>query len=188
MELVAESQVELANLSFDEGRPFEAESLLRPAIGEFERENASPDAADAYTLLSRSLLMEDKIDEARNALNRAAEFSRKTPDAALKLQIEIQRARISSAASLRDSASSTISRQIVRAVIATAKKLGYYNLECEARMALNEAEMKSDRLLGRSHLAQLASEARSHGLELLARKAEQVAGGQNVLATNKPVH
>ena len=58
LELVAESQAELAALAIEEDHAEQAESLIRTALGEFEKEKSDPDSSSAYTLLSRALLMQ----------------------------------------------------------------------------------------------------------------------------------
>jgi hypothetical protein len=47
--------------------------------------------------------------------------------------------------------------------------------ECDARLALGELEVKLKPSQGRSDLNELASEAHSRGLELVARKAEETS-------------
>jgi hypothetical protein len=79
-------------------------------------------------------------------------------------------------------------RQRLRSLIANAKKLGYYNLECEARLILGELDLKSNPSSGRPALAALASEARSHGMEFLAHQAEQAAEADAAVASNKSAH
>jgi hypothetical protein len=78
-----------------------------------------------------------------------------------------------------------LARHQLQATIATAKKLGYYNLECEARLALAELGLRSNRLSGQNELAALAAEAKLHGMNLIAQRAEQAAGIENVVALNK---
>ena len=56
LQLAAESQIELAHLAIEEGHLEPAESLLRSALAEFEKEKNDPDASGAYTLLSQALL------------------------------------------------------------------------------------------------------------------------------------
>jgi eukaryotic-like serine/threonine-protein kinase len=175
IELVAESQAALANVALDQGQPKEAEALLRKAIPEFESEELDPDSADAYTLLSRALLAEGKIEDARAAISRAAELSALSPDPTLKLPLSIQKARIEMAAT-RDADERPAfvkAQQELRSVIATARKLGYYQIECQAKVALGQIEMQRRPNSGRAQLAALVKEMRSHGLELLARQAEQ---------------
>jgi eukaryotic-like serine/threonine-protein kinase len=173
-ELVAESQASLAQLSLDGGHPEQVEALLRPAIAEFEKEKVTPDATSAYTVLSRALLMQGKLEEARKAIRHAAELGRKSPDPALTLPIAIQTARLGTAAAGQDAAGHLAlgtARQQLRSTIATAKKLGYYQIECEARLALGEAELKANPTSGRSQLENLEKETHDRGLELLSRKA-----------------
>jgi len=187
--LVQESEAELAELALQEGRPEQAEPLLRGAIAEFENEKSDPDASNAYTLLSRALLMQGKVGEARKAAERATTLSLTSSDPALKLPAAIQSARVEMASASHSTESSSVSaaRQELRSAETTARKLGYYNLECEARLALGEQELKSNPRSGRAQLAALATETRGHGLELLARHAEQaITAASTVVAANKP--
>jgi DNA-binding winged helix-turn-helix (wHTH) protein/tetratricopeptide (TPR) repeat protein/TolB-like protein len=173
-ELLAESQISLVELSLEEGHPGQAETLLRPAIAEFEKEKENPNATGAYTLLSRTLLAQGRLEEARKAVQHAAELGRKSPDPALTLPIAIQTARLETATAGQDRAGhlalATAGQQL-RSAIATAKKLGYYQIECEARLALGEAELKANPTSGRSQLETLEKETHERGLELLSRKA-----------------
>jgi tetratricopeptide (TPR) repeat protein len=172
---VSESQASLAELALEERHPEQAESLLRLAITEFEKEKEEPDIASAYTILSRTLLMQGKVEEARQAIAHAAEVSRSSPDPALKLPIAIQNSRVKAATVSQKATPApamAAARMQLRATIGTARRLGYYGLECEARLALGELELEASPALGRSQLATLASESRRHGLELFARQAE----------------
>lgn len=179
---VAGTQVELSELALDEGHPDQAEPLLRVAIVEFEKEKSDPDSTTAYTELSRALLMEDKLEDARKAIQHATELSRTSPDPALKLPIAIQTARVKLAAGRKNERGNPTFpavRQQLRSASDTARRFGYYGLECEARLTLGELEVKANPDLGRSKLAQLAAETHQHGMELISRKATLLAGGAN---------
>ncbi len=190
---VAESQVELSELALDEGHPDQAEPLLRAAIAEFEKEKSDPDSTSAYTELSRALLMEDKLEDARKAIQHATELSRTSPDPALKLPIAIQTARVMLAAvrgNERGHPTLAAVRQQLHFTSDIAKRLGYYRAECESRLALGEVEVKANPDLGRSELKRLAVEAHEHGMEQISRKATALAAGTGgtamVVAPNLP--
>ncbi len=186
--LAADTQTELADLALEEGRPDQAESLIRPAIVQMEQEKNDPSAAGAYTVLSRALLMQRKTAEADKAIRRAAALTHTSPDPNLKLPVTIQTARVeiaeagSNAAGLQ---TLQMARRKLLFAAPTAKKLGYYVLECEARLALGELELKRNPAQGRAQLRALTSEARHHGLELLARKAELAADSSPALLAAK---
>jgi DNA-binding winged helix-turn-helix (wHTH) protein/tetratricopeptide (TPR) repeat protein len=187
--LVAECQVELAGLALEENHPEQAESLLRPAIAEFEQEESDPAASSAYTLLSRALLMEGKLEPSQAAIQRGIQLSHTNSDPALTLSATLQQARLQMARRDANSALPSPLAEQLRSAAATARRLGYYKLECEARLALGELELKTHRSRGRAQLRALASESRSHGLELLARQAEETLGRmQEVVAVNKGAH
>jgi tetratricopeptide (TPR) repeat protein len=189
LELVAESRSELAALAIEQGQGDQAESLLRNALGEFEKEKSDPDSSSAYTLLSRALLQQRKLDEARKAVQRGAELSLTSSDPSLRLPAEIQQARVEMAAPGDDSAGLATAMRRLHGAVTTAKRLGYYNLECEARLALGELELKMNASLGLKQLNALALEARSRGYELVARHADQAASkATTTVAENRPVH
>ncbi len=172
--LVAKSQTRACEIALDEGHPDQAEPLLRAAIAQFEMERADPDSANTSIELSRALLMEGKLDEARKAIQHAAKLSRASSNPALKLPISIQAVRVMLAAARQNEPghpSLDAERQQLRAASDIARRLGYYTEECEARLALGELEIKANPKLGRSVLAQLAVDAHQRGMELVARKA-----------------
>jgi DNA-binding winged helix-turn-helix (wHTH) protein/tetratricopeptide (TPR) repeat protein/TolB-like protein len=174
---IEEAQAETAALALEDGHPAEAESLLRRAITEFENEKSDPAAAAAYAGLSQALLAQGKLDEARKAIQRATELTRTTPDPASKLSIAIQIARVEAAAGQKATRSAGLAAAVPRlhSVIASARKLGYYQIECEARLALAEVEIRIDPALSSSQLEVLAQQTHERGLDLLSHKAQLLA-------------
>jgi DNA-binding winged helix-turn-helix (wHTH) protein/tetratricopeptide (TPR) repeat protein len=174
MGLLEESQAEIADVDLEEGHPAAAEALVRPAITEFENEKSGPATAAAYSELSQALLAQGKLDEARKAIQRATELNRDSFDPALRLPIAIQDARVEVATAQKGTeyASPASAIQRLHSVITSARTLGYYQLECEARLALAEAEMKTDPALSRSQMETLAQEAHERGLDLVSHKAD----------------
>jgi eukaryotic-like serine/threonine-protein kinase len=186
---IAVTQVELSDFVLDEGHPDQAEPLLRAAVAEFEKDKSDPDNTNAYIELSRTLLMEGKLQDARKAIQHAAELSRTSPDPALKLPITIQTARVMLAAvrqNERGHSSLAAVRQQLRSASATAKKLGYYEQECESRLVLGELELKANPELGRSLLTELAAEAQQHGIKRIARQATALAASTNATSMALP--
>lgn len=177
-ELLAETQVELAQLSIEEGHPDQAESVLRTAISTFEKEKGDPDAASGYTHLSRALLMQGRLDESRTAAENAVRKSTTSSDPSLVMPAQIQRARVAIAAGVGTGSAV----EELRSITLKAKKLGYYVLECEARIALGEAQMKTNPSIAKSQLTAVASDTRARGLELLARHAERTLSGNGIMA------
>jgi eukaryotic-like serine/threonine-protein kinase len=186
LELIAETQVEMGNLALDEGHPEKAVPLLRSAIAEFEKEKSDPSASNAYTLLSRALLMQGNLGESSKTLQRAVELSKTNSDPALRLSAEIQAVRVEMSGTGPHAIVSA--RESLRPLIANAKKLGYYNLECEARLLLAMIDLKSNSASGSAELTALAGEARSHGMELFAHQAEQAAQAEAAVALNTSTH
>jgi tetratricopeptide (TPR) repeat protein len=183
LDLAAESQVALASLDIEEGRAVQAESLIRGALPEFEKEKRDPDASGAYTLLSRSLLMQGRTEEARKAAQQAVERSLTSSDPSLTLPAQIQQARVEIASSKDENASSASALRHLNSVIASAKRLGYYHIETEARLALGQMELRINSSLGQKQLKALATETRTRGYELVARHAEE-AMSSAVVAEN----
>ena len=188
--LVEESRAELAELAIEEGHPDQAESLIRPAIAEFEQEKSDPASAGGYTVLSRALQALGKLEEARTAAQHATLLSRTSSDPALRFPAAIQLARVEVASAEKSGtrASLQAAQTELNATIASTKRLGYYELECEARLAFGELQMDRNPAQGHSQLTTLVSEARHHGLELIARKAEQLIAASNLMADSTSPH
>lgn len=187
-DLVAASQTELADLEIEENHPAQAESLARTALVEFEKEKSDPNASSAYAILSRASLMQGRFEEADKDSRRAAELGLTSSDPALKLSAAIQQARVQAANPDKPSANSAAAVEQLRSTISTAKRLGYYKIECEARLALSKLELKLNPSVGHKHLADLAEETRNHDLELLAREAESAIAGGSAVTQSSSAH
>ena len=172
--LIAQSRASLASLSIEEARPDDAEADLRAVLPEFEKEKDVAGMGATNIALSRALLMQGKIEEARKALLLAGEYSRSSPDPALRLPLDIQDARVTFAVACTDAetpCNMAGPRGQLQSTVTTALRLGYLVLECDARLALGELELKANPRLGRSDLEVLAREAQERGLGLISRKA-----------------
>jgi tetratricopeptide (TPR) repeat protein len=184
---VAEGEVDLAELAVEEGHAERAEPLLREAVAEFDKEGSDPSGSSALTLLSRVLLIEGKLEEARKTAQRGAELSLTSSDPALRLPAEIQQARVEMAAKAHGSTAASLASGRLQKVIATARSLGYCNIEREARLAAAELQLSVNASAARKQLTQLAAEARSQGFEQTARQAE-LALAASVQVASLPAH
>jgi DNA-binding winged helix-turn-helix (wHTH) protein/TolB-like protein len=174
----AESRLSLADVALEEDHPDQADTFARAAIAEYEKEQSDPAAAGAYTELSRALLVQRKLEDARQAIQHATDLSHGTSDPTLKLPLAIQVARVEIARAQENAQGRTALRtamQQLRSVIVAARKLRYYEIECEARLALAEALLKTNPAMARSQLEILARETHEHGMDLLAHKAQSRA-------------
>lgn len=176
---IAESEAGLAEVSLEAGKPYKAEQALRKALDEFRVGKAVNDEIQTETDLSRALLAQGKLTGARETISNAMALSASSADPNLKLPVaimdaRIQEAELSASASAKSKPNFSVPRHEFLSVIATARQLGYYQLECEARLALGELDVRDDASGARSQLAELARNARAHGLTLVARKAATV--------------
>ena len=185
---VAENQSALAEVSIEQGKLADAEPTLRKALAEFRAGKAFTDQIPAETDLSRILLREGKLVDARQVISDAVALSATTRDPGLKLPVAIQDARIEAAeiaarAKLRPDLFDP--RHKLMKALSSARQLGYYGVECEARLALAELDLRENPSSGRAHLSQLAREARQHGMNLVARKAATLAAHATPAARSK---
>ncbi|MGH9683712.1 MAG: tetratricopeptide repeat protein [Candidatus Acidiferrales bacterium] len=181
---IALSQAELAALSIEEGNPSDAEAGLRKSLAEFQSEKTTMDEILTETDLSRSLLMQGKLYEARKVISDAVTLSRTSKDPSLKLPVVIQDARVE-AAELVSRAKSrpdlSDPQRKLQNVIFTASRLGYYDIECEAQLALGEIELRTNPAAARTQLVSLAEQAHERGLELISHKAAELEASSVVL-------
>jgi tetratricopeptide (TPR) repeat protein len=170
---VAESQLALAELSLEEGQTMSAEARLHEALQVFRQQQLSDDELGAHLVLARALLSSGKIAEAQSEIGFAAGLVAMSQKRSAHLNFSIVAARVRSASGQTTDyaeAAKTLHR-----TLSEATKYGYVGYAFEARLALGEIEMKSDKGAGRAHLAALEKEAAAKGFLLIARKAAAAA-------------
>jgi tetratricopeptide (TPR) repeat protein len=163
----AETEVALGELDCDSGQASEAETLARAAIQEFHAEREADREIESEALLSRSLLKQGKLEDARKAITRALTLSIKSGDVTVRLPLAIQNAYTRSAEK-----DLTEAERLARSALLEAHKLGFARIELEASLAIGEIQLKGNNpALGRKRLEETESKAHSEGFELIAQKA-----------------
>jgi hypothetical protein len=124
-----------------------------------------PDAQDeAYEVLAQSYLAQQRVDEARDAVDRA--LASPGQDFDVKLSIAITAARVYESRARADSIKQ------LQSTLTEAVERGYVGLAFEARLSLAEMQMRSGQgATGRAQLTGLEKEAGRKGFGLIARKA-----------------
>ena len=171
---VAEVRLNLANISLDEGNPAQAQMLLQQAIAEFTSEKAKINIALAGISLARALLIQGKLDEAKRAAGEAISASKGNTDPTITIPLAILQARVVAAEAVSAHAHQValqLARKQLQKAGADARRIGLYDGECQARLALGEVEMEINSVLGRSTLASLEQSSNSHGFRLVAHQA-----------------
>jgi tetratricopeptide (TPR) repeat protein/TolB-like protein len=164
---VLETQLSLAALSIDEGRPLEAEA---PAMAIAERLRTPEHfelEAEARAVVARSLVYQGRHTEARAPIERALALSSKSRNVGLKLSVRLD------AAHVRAASDPNIAIRDVEAILSEARRLGHLPHQMQARLLWGELDMAAGHVAaGRQRLRELAADARRAGFELAARKAE----------------
>jgi tetratricopeptide (TPR) repeat protein len=169
---IAESQLALAILSLERGRPSEAEITLRQAREEFRNEKQTDNEMLADTVLARALMAQGKYPEAQKEIIAGKTFLAKSQNRANHLQLGLAEAQLQAAQNRREEANRTLA-----AILAAAKQTGLLQYQFEARLELSKNEMKSGKTVaGNAHLVALQKDAESKGFRLIARKAEELTG------------
>jgi eukaryotic-like serine/threonine-protein kinase len=173
--LLGETQLELAELSLEEGRASsEVEATARSAVEEFRKEKARDDEVQAWGLLARALFAQQKFEEAKGVAAQALSLAEKSGSFEIRMDSEIVASRLH-AFDHSDTSKSTARRMSVQRLaqtLAEARKRGYFGVELQARLAMCEIETRNDPALARLHAKSLEDDAKSRGFELIARKAE----------------
>ena len=172
--LISETHVSLAALAIEENRLTDAEDLVQQAIPALEGENAAASASGARQVLAVALVKQGKFEQARAALRRAEELRGNHPDPLLRLSGVIEDARLDVALAKHDHTAPVAERSIttrLRAAMHEARRLGYWQSECEARLVLAEINAAAGKPGAHADLEALEQQAHTRGYELTARKA-----------------
>ena len=168
---IAQTRSRYAELLIEEGKPQEAETLLRQALEQFAAERLSDDEIEGRATLANALAAQGKTVEAQSEINSAQKLATKSQNAATRLKLQMVAARQSART---DTMVKTKDR--LETVRTAAAKYGLTGYEFEAELALGELEMSSGKTAaGRVHLSSLQKMAMASGFLSISRKAAAAA-------------
>jgi DNA-binding winged helix-turn-helix (wHTH) protein/tetratricopeptide (TPR) repeat protein len=174
--LLAETELELADLSLQEGRaPSDVEAAARQAMETFKGEKARDDESLALALLARALFAEKRFEEAKEAASQAMALSAKST---FEFRAENAITAIRTQALARSVSNPGVRRNALgqlTSVLSDARRRGYFGVELQVRLLMCELEAKDDPAKASLDRKALEEEARSRGFELVARKAHSLA-------------
>jgi tetratricopeptide (TPR) repeat protein len=151
----------------DSGEGAEAEQLSRRAVEAFRADTYTDEEILGQAMLSRALLQQGKVDEARSSIAEAVRLSEKSHDVMVRIPVMLDHAYVMAAEKNLGGAETTAQDALTR-----AHSLGLFRLQLEASLALGEFQMQeSTPKPGRKRLEETEKDARSKGFELIARKA-----------------
>ena len=140
---------------------------MRKCKEQFHREQATDDELAASAMLTRALLAEGKLEDAKKEIDAAKALATQSQSRLARFQFDLALARV-----LLTSEQPELSRAQMEKILGDARKHGFVGVEFEARLVLAEWEKKSGHdSAARAELAALESSARSKGFGLVARKA-----------------
>jgi tetratricopeptide (TPR) repeat protein len=170
--VVAESQLALAELELEKGHPSPAQAYAQDALDHFQAEHIPDGEAEARAALARALLAQHSLAEARRAIEPADRLAATSTEPEVKITVALAKAR------LIETAKPEEARRILAGALAQAQAAKLGPMALEVRLALGELEAAhGDRRHAAELLAGLEKDARSHGFIQIADRASRAAAG-----------
>jgi len=163
---IARSQIALATIAIEEGKPAEAEALIRAAAPQFEQQTMATGASQSAALLARALLAQSKIGDAETAAANALALAEHTSDRSTHLMASLAAAEVNARSGKEPAATKAL-----QSVLSESVRDGYKEFEFEARLDLGRLELHFSGASGRQRLAKLEEDAGRKDFRLIARKA-----------------
>jgi len=165
--MVGDSLLSLAQLTLEEGRPADAEKLARDSASQYASVKSTEDEGIANATLAQCLLAQQKLGEAREAVDKAAAIAGKTNRLQPHFEAGMAAAMVHAA-----SGKPTDADRELEAIFVQAKKVNLPGYQFSARLERGRIEVKSGQTaVGQAHLASLQKDAKAKGYQLIARKA-----------------
>jgi serine/threonine protein kinase/tetratricopeptide (TPR) repeat protein len=165
---IARSQLALATITMEQGKPEEAEALIRSAAPQFEQQTIATGASQSAALLARALLAQSKIADAEAASTNALALAERTSDRSTHLLATLAAAEVNARTGKEAAAIKAL-----QSALSESLRDGYKEFEFEARLDLGRLELRSSRTSGRQRLAKLKEDADRKDFRLIARKARE---------------
>jgi len=169
-DLIAQLEASLASIDLAEKKYSDGEALARQAAALYEKTNYPAGVAWSQAVLARNLLGSRNLTEAQTVAGKAIALSRQTPGLPPRFEAVLADARVKARVGKWAEA-----HHELESVLASARKFGYRPYEYEARLALAEIELWSGSASARAHLTSLETDARAHGLLLVANQAQELS-------------
>jgi tetratricopeptide (TPR) repeat protein len=163
---IARNQIALATIAIEQGKPAEAEALIRVAAPQFEQHTMAIGASQSAALLARALLAQSKIGDAEAAVTNAMTLAERTSDRSTHLLATLADAEVNARTGNEPAAIKAL-----QSVLSESLRDGYKEFEFEARLDLGRLELRSSRALGQQRLKKLEEDASRKDFRLMARKA-----------------
>jgi DNA-binding winged helix-turn-helix (wHTH) protein/tetratricopeptide (TPR) repeat protein len=175
---ISEAQLALADLALEEARsPAEQEASIRQVLIVFRQQKARDNETRAWCTLSRALVVEGKMADAREAIGEALPLAAKSKNPQVHWRTAIAAAVVEGDEKGARSSSAKVARKELAAVIARSRERGYLLVELDARLAMATLEMKAGQTAeGRAHLTAIEADAKAKGYNLVARHAAILRG------------
>ncbi len=172
----AQTRVNLAKLSIEEGHPAESETDLRSCAALFDKEEQADDEIETSIVLTEALLAQKKFPDAKNEIARTVPLVDKNQNKLLQLRFHLVSARVAMGSGQSDAA-----HREMESVLTDAVKAGYVGLEFESRLAIVEWSLKNGRLAqAKSESLALQQAASRRGFERIAAKAGVLSQGKSI--------
>jgi tetratricopeptide (TPR) repeat protein len=165
---IARSQLALATIAMEQGKPAEAEALIRAAAPQFDQQTMATAASQSAALLARVLLAQSKIGDAETAAANALALAERTSDRSTHLLATLAAAEVNARTGKEPAATKAL-----QSVLTESVRDGYKEFEFEARLDLGRLELRSSRASGRQRLEKLKEDASRKDFRLIARKARE---------------
>jgi serine/threonine protein kinase/tetratricopeptide (TPR) repeat protein len=165
-DFTAQLDVSLATIALVEKRYSDGTALARQAVMGYEKAHSAANVAWSQAVLARNLLGLGKLEEAQGAATKATALSQQTAGLTPRFEAVLADARVKAKSGKAGEA-----RKELESMLASTRKFGYRSYEYQARLALAEIELWSGLPSAGAHLAALETEARTHGLLLVANQA-----------------
>jgi tetratricopeptide (TPR) repeat protein len=165
---MAQSQLALATIAMEQGKPAEAEALIRVAAPQFDQQTMATGASQSAALLARVLLAQSKIGDAETAAANALTLAERTSDRSTHLLATLAAAEVNARTGKEPAATKAL-----QSVLTESVRDGYKEFEFEARLDLGRLELRSSRASGRQRLEKLKEDASRKDFRLIARKARE---------------
>lgn len=167
---LAETELELARLSIEQGHAADAETVIRKCKEQFHQDQQADDELAAAIALIEALLAESKLPEAEAEVREVESLAGKSANTLLRLQFEMMSGRVQGRLGHFPAASAQLQKTLQQ-----AHSHQLLELEFETRLAMAELRAKSGQSdAARTESLRLENAASKNGFLLIAGKARSL--------------